>query len=70
MTIDQIIEWRVKKISDKQFTLVLAFFVGMLAAIAAFILHSAIHFIQGLLTSEFNMKSFNWLYLVFPIVGI
>ena len=70
MNIDQIIEWRVKKISDKQFTLVLAFFVGMLAAVAAFILHSAIHFIQHLLTSEFNMKSFNWLYLVFPIVGI
>ena len=70
MTIDQLIEWRVKKVSDKQFTLVLAFFVGMLAAIAAYILHSAIHFIQHLLTSEFNMKSFNWLYLVFPIVGI
>ena len=70
MNIDQIIEWRVKKVSDKQFTLVLAFFVGMLAAVAAFILHSAIHFIQHLLTSEFNMKSFNWLYLVFPIVGI
>ena len=70
MNIDQIIEWRVKKVSDRQFTLVLAFFVGMLAAIAAFILHSAIHFIQHLLTSEFNMKSFNWLYLVFPIVGI
>ena len=70
MTIDQLIEWRVKKVSDKQFTLVLAFFIGMLAAIAAFILHSAIHFIQHLLTSEFNMKSFNWLYLVFPIVGI
>lgn len=69
-TIDQLIEWRLKNVSDKQFTLVLAFFVGMLAAIAAFILHSAIHFIQHTLTSEFNMKSFNWLYLVFPIVGI
>ena len=44
MNIDQIIEWRVKKVSDRQFTLVLAFFVGMLAAIAAFILHSAIHY--------------------------
>lgn len=67
---DQIIEWRTKKITDKQFTLVLAFFVGMFAAIAAYILHSLIHEIQYLLTSHFNVSSFNWLYLVFPIVGI
>lgn len=67
---DHIIEWRSKNISDKQFILVLAFFVGMFAAIAAFILHSLIHQIQYLLTSHFNVTSFNWLYLVFPIVGI
>ena len=70
MTIDSIIEWRLKNISDRKFTLVLAFFVGMFAAIAAYILHSTIHLIQYLLTSEFDVKSFNWLYLVFPIVGI
>ena len=38
MKIDKIIEWRLKNISDKKFTLVLAFFVGMFAAVAAFIL--------------------------------
>ncbi len=67
---DHIIEWRSKNISDKQFILVLAFFVGMFAAIAAFILHGLIHQIQYLLTSHFDVTSFNWLYLVFPIVGI
>lgn len=70
ISLDKILEWRVKNISDKQFTLVLAFFVGMFAAIAAFILHWLIHEIQFLLTSQLNMKSFNWLYLVLPIVGI
>ncbi len=70
MTLDRIIEWRLKNISDRKFTLVLAFFVGMFAAIAAYVLHSSIHLIQHLLTSEFDVSSFNWLYLVFPIVGI
>ncbi len=70
MNLDRIIEWRLKNISDRKFTLVLAFFVGMFAAIAAYILHSSIHLIQHLLTSEFDVSSFNWLYLVFPIVGI
>lgn len=70
MKIDKIIEWRLKNISDKKFTLVLAFFVGMFAAVAAFILHSCISLVQYLLTSEFDIKTYNWLYLVFPIVGI
>lgn len=59
-----------KNISDKQFTLVLALFVGMFAAFAATLLHTLIHWIQHLLTSQFYEKSYNWLYLVFPIVGI
>lgn len=70
ISLDNIIEWRLKKVSDKQFILILAFFVGMFAAIAAFILHTLIHEIQFLLTSHFDIASFNWLYLVFPIVGI
>ena len=70
LDIDKIIEWRVKNFSDRKFTLLLAFFIGMFAAVAAYVLHSLIHIIQHLLTSEFNMKSFNWLYLVLPIVGI
>lgn len=68
--IDSFIEWRVNHISDKQFTLVLAFFVGVFSAFAAFVLHSSIHAVQHLLTSHFDVSSYNWLYLLFPIVGI
>ena len=45
---DEVLAWRQRHLSDKQFTLVLAFFVGVFAAIAAYILHSLIHIIQGL----------------------
>lgn len=70
MNIDKIIQWRLKNISDKQFTLVLAFFVGIFASLAAYLLHSLIHVIQNLLTSHFAKDSYNWLYLVFPVIGI
>ena len=38
--------WRVKNVTDRQFTLVLSFFVGLFAAIAAFLLHGLIRYKQ------------------------
>lgn len=67
---DDLLEWRQRQLSDKQFTLVLAFFVGVFAAIAAFILHSLIHLIQSLVMRGMEVESYNWLYLVLPVVGI
>lgn len=67
---DDLLEWRQQRLSDKQFTLVLAFFVGVFAAIAAFILHSLIHMIQSLVMRGMEVESYNWLYLVLPVVGI
>ena len=52
------------------FVLILAFFVGLLSAVAAFILHWIINQIVHLLTSHFHADSSNWLYLVYPVVGI
>lgn len=63
-------EWRVTHISDRMFLLVLAFFVGLLSAVAAFILHSMIDLIGSLLTGKFTATSYNWLYLVYPVIGI
>ena len=68
--LERLIDWREQHVTDRQFTLVLAFFVGLFAAIAAFVLHWLIGQIQQLLTSGFHSESFNWLYLVFPVIGI
>lgn len=67
---DKFLAWRQKRLSDKQFTLVLAFVVGILAALAAYVLHSLIRIIQDLLTRGMERTSYNWLYLVLPVVGI
>lgn len=68
--IDRFNRWREKHISHRQFVLVLSFLVGVLSALAAYLLKHFIHLIQHLLTGHFDPHTFNWLYLVYPVVGI
>ncbi len=62
--------WRATHVSERMFVLVLAFLVGVLSAVAAFVLHWLINQIVALLTGGFDATSFNLLYLVYPVVGI
>ena len=62
--------WRKEHVSDKMFLLILAFLVGLLAAVAAYVLHHCINIIVALLTGQFTNDSVNWLYLVYPVIGI
>ena len=66
----KILAWKDSHLTDRQVLLILAFMIGILASIAAFILHSLIHQIQAILTHGFDVSTFNWLYLVFPVIGI
>ena len=50
--------------------IILSFAIGFFASVAAFVLHWIIKQIQMLLTTGFTSTSYNWLYLLFPIVGI
>lgn len=66
---NSIVKWA-EKLPEKQLMILLALLVGVFASIAAFILHWLIEVIQHMLTAQFEVTSFNWLYLVFPVVGI
>ena len=68
--LQQLHDWRVQNVSDKMFLLILAFLVGVLSAVAAFVLHGLINIIVDLLTGRFHADTYNWLYLVYPVVGI
>ena len=67
---ERLLRWRSDHVSDRMFLLILAFIVGLLSAVAAFMLHGIINLIVALLTSSFSKTSANWLYLVYPVVGI
>ena len=62
--------WRQKHVSDRELVLVLAFAIGFLASLAAYILHIIIGQIEELVTSGFHVMTMNWLYLLYPVIGI
>ena len=68
--VERVRVWRTKHVSERMFILILAFFVGLFSAIAAFVLHWIINQIVTLLTGSFDAASYNWLYLVYPVIGI
>ncbi len=67
---ERFVLWTVNHLSRRQLTLTLAFFVGVLAAVAAYILHTAIHLIQHYLSTTLASNQINWFYLVYPVAGI
>ena len=68
--LQRFIQWREEKISEKRFVLLLSFVVGILTALAALILKFLIHQIEFFLTDNFDVTGANWLYLLYPVVGI
>ena len=66
----RIVTWREKHLTEQQFVLVLAFFTGLAGAVAALVLKHLIHTFQHLLTMYFVVDGANYLYLLYPVVGI
>ena len=62
--------WCEQHLSNRQYVLLLSFLVGVGAALAAQVLKWLIFEIEHLLTSQFDSTRTNWLYLVYPVVGI
>ena len=57
-------------VNDKQFLLLMSFVIGILTACAGLLLKWLIHLIQHLLTYQFSETDANWLYLLWPVIGI
>lgn len=62
--------WREKNIKDKHFVLILSFLVGIFTALSAWVLKSLVEWIKVFLTENFDSTGVNWLYLVYPVIGI
>lgn len=62
--------WREHHIKERNFVIFLALVVGIICGIAAQLLKYLIHLISSTLTSHFNDTTENYLYLVYPVVGI
>lgn len=62
--------WREKHIRERTFVILLSVIVGVLGGLAAMLLRSLIYYISNFLTSFINITQGNWLYLVYPLIGI
>ncbi len=68
--LNKLIAWRIKSISERNFLYVLSFFVGLLSGLAALLLKHLIHFIAEKITHYISVEGFNYLYLLYPFIGI
>lgn len=62
--------WRANNIKEKHFVLIVSFLVGICTAASAIILKNLIHFIQHLSSVNFEADQVNYLYLLYPVLGI
>ena len=62
--------WREHHIKERNFLILLSLVVGITCGIAAQLLKFLIHLISSALTSHFSNTTENYLYLVYPVVGI
>lgn len=63
-------KWRIAHISDKQYIYFLSIVVGVLAAISAIIIKKSAHFISYLLNLAITSQGGNYLYFLYPAIGI
>ena len=69
-TLEDIIRWQREHLRGNRFMLLLAFVIGVLTALAGLLLKAFIHQVEHLLTNQFSITGANWLYLLYPVVGI
>ena len=66
----QFLIWRANNIKEKHFVLIVSFMVGICTDTSAIILKNLIHWIQHLLSVNFEADQVNYLYLLYPVIGI
>lgn len=68
--INQLNEWRIRKISNRNFLIILATIVGLTGGLAASALKALTHRIATLLQDEVPWEFKGYVYLIFPLIGI
>lgn len=68
--ITKLLIWRLRHMSTQTFILILSGVIGVLSGLAAVILIELVHGIQHFLTEDFYTEYANFMYIVYPLVGI
>src|SRR5690606_32825188 len=68
--VDQLNQYRLRKISNKNLLIIAAILVGVLSVLAASLLNGITHKIEHLLQADLQWHYKYYLYLLFPAIGI
>ncbi|TXD77845.1 chloride channel protein [Algoriphagus ratkowskyi] len=68
--ITKLLIWRLRHMSNQTFILILSGIIGVLSGLAAVILKHSVHAIQHFLTEGFYKEYANFLYILYPLIGI
>ena len=69
-TFKKFLSWKIKNISENNFILISAGIIGIVSGFAAVVLKSTVHAISYYLALGFEHFGNNYLYLIYPILGI
>jgi len=62
--------WRLKHVNDRQFISFLGVLIGITSGLAAVVIKHSVHFISSLLQGFTELEDVNFLYMVYPAIGI
>ncbi len=68
--ITRFLVWRLRHLSNQSFILLLSGIIGIFSGLAAVILKQLVHYIQEFLTEDFYTEYANFMYILYPLVGI
>lgn len=68
--INQLVGWRIRHISERNFVYIIALIVGVFSGLAALTLKKLIHLVEFQLTGWFEATTYSYLYLAYPLIGI
>jgi CIC family chloride channel protein len=68
--ITKLLIWRLRHLSNQAFILILSGLIGVFSGLAAVILISSVHAIQKFLTEDFYTEYANFMYIIYPLIGI
>ena len=64
------LRWRIRRISNRNFFLVTAIVIGLLAGLAVVLMKNGVYLIRTLLTHGFSADVHNFWFFVYPAIGI
>jgi CIC family chloride channel protein len=68
--INAVLIWRLKHINDRQYIILLSVIIGLMSGIVAVLIKNSVHVVHFVLTFFFISSYHNFLFLLYPMIGI